>query len=58
MPGQERLGLPADVCRRYLGERLSFDLGPRHLNGLQTFLAMLAESGALPGHPTLSFISV
>jgi cytosine/adenosine deaminase-related metal-dependent hydrolase len=55
---QERVGLPADVCRRYLRERLCFDLGPRHLNGLQTFLAMLTESGAPPGHPSLSFISV
>jgi chorismate dehydratase len=55
---QERVGLPADVCRRYLRERLCFDLGPRHLNGLQTFLAMLTESGALPRHPSLSFISV
>jgi chorismate dehydratase len=55
---QKRIGLPADVCRRYLRERLCFDLGPRHLGGLQTFLAMLTESGALPRLPTLSFISV
>ena len=31
---------------------------PRHLEGLQTFLAMLAEAGALPGVPSLRFISV
>ena len=35
-----------------------FDPGPRHLSGLQTFLAMLTESGALPRDPSLSFISV
>ncbi len=55
---QERIGLPADVCRRYLRERLCFDLGPRHLDGLHTFLAMLTEGGALPRPPSLSFISV
>jgi chorismate dehydratase len=55
---QERIGLPASVCRRYLRERLCFDLGPRHLDGLQSFLGMLTDGGALPRHPPLSFISV
>ncbi len=55
---QERIGLPADVCRRYLRERLRFDLDPRHLSGLQTFLAMLTESGALPQLPSLPFLSL
>ena len=55
---QERVGLPADVCRRYLRDRLCFDLGPRHLEGLQTFLEMLTESGALPRLPALSFVPV
>jgi len=55
---QERVALPADACRRYLRERLCFDLGSRHLEGMQTFLTMLAEAGALPGVPPLRFISV
>jgi chorismate dehydratase len=55
---QARVGLPADACRRYLRERLCFDLGSRHLEGLQTFLTMLTEAGALPGLPSLRFISV
>lgn len=55
---RERIGLPAEACRRYLRERLCFDLGPRHLEGLRTFLTMLAEAGALPQLPRLSFISV
>jgi chorismate dehydratase len=55
---QERVGLPAEACRRYLRERLCFDLGPRHLEGLRTFLTMLAEAGALPQLPPLQIISV
>jgi chorismate dehydratase len=55
---QERVGLPAEACRRYLRHRLCFDLGPRHLCGLQTFLEMLTESGALPRLPALSFVSL
>ncbi len=55
---QERVGLPAEACRRYLRERLCFDLGPRHLEGLRTFLTMLTEAGTLPQPPSLHFISV
>jgi chorismate dehydratase len=55
---QERVGLPAEACRRYLRERLCFDLGPRHLEGLRTFLMMLTEAGALPQLPPLQFIGV
>lgn len=51
-----RVGLPPEACRRYLRERLCFDLGPRHLMGLQTFLHMLVDAGALPEAPSLSFI--
>jgi chorismate dehydratase len=51
-----RTGLPRDACRRYLQERLSFDLTPRHLEGLRTFLQMLADAGALPAVPSLRFI--
>lgn len=52
-----RVDMPPEACRRYLRERLCFDLGPRHLVGLRTFLQMLADAGALPAMPSLSFIS-
>jgi chorismate dehydratase len=55
---QERVGLPADACRRYLQQRLCFDLGPRHLEGLRTFLTMLGEAGALSRVPSLQFINI
>lgn len=55
---RERVGLPAEACRRYLRESLSFDLGSRHLEGLRTFLAMLTEAGVLPQMPSLDFIAV
>lgn len=51
-----RIPFPPEACRRYLRERLCFDLGPRHLEGLRTFLQMLADGGALPAVPTLAFI--
>ncbi len=51
-----RTGLPLDACRRYLEDRLSFDLSPRHLEGLRTFLRMLVDAGALPAVPSLQFI--
>jgi chorismate dehydratase len=53
---RERTGLPLEACRRYLRERLCFDLGPRHLEGLRTFLQMLVDAGALPSMPRLSFV--
>jgi chorismate dehydratase len=52
----ERTGLPPEACRRYLRERLCFDLGPRHLDGLRTFLQLLADAGELPAVPSLHFI--
>jgi predicted solute-binding protein len=52
----ERTGLPPEACRRYLRERLSFDLGPRHLEGLRTFLQLLVDAGDLPAVPWLHFI--
>jgi chorismate dehydratase len=54
---EARTGLPAEACRRYLTRRLSFELGPRHREGLRTFLEMLVELGALPGAPRLRFIT-
>jgi len=53
----ERTGLPPEACRRYLRERLSFDLGPRHLEGLRTFLQLLVDAGDLPAVPSLHFIA-
>jgi chorismate dehydratase len=52
----ERTGLSPGACRRYLQERLCFDLSPRHLEGLRTFLQMLADAGELPAVPSLTFI--
>jgi predicted solute-binding protein len=52
----ERTGLTPEACRRYLQERLSFDLSPRHREGLRTFLQMLVDAGELPAVPTLTFI--
>ena len=52
----ERTGLPPDACRRYLRESLCFDLGPRHLDGLRTFLELLVDTGALPAVPSLTFL--
>ena len=53
---RERTGLPLEACQRYLRERLCFDLGPRHLEGLRTFLQMLVDAGALPAMPPLRFV--
>jgi chorismate dehydratase len=54
----ERTGLSAEACRRYLRESLCFDLGPRHLEGLRTFLELLADAGEIPAAPSLQFISL
>jgi len=54
----ERTGLSPEACRRYLRESLCFDLGPRHLEGLRTFLRFLADAGELPSVPSLDFIPV
>jgi predicted solute-binding protein len=54
---RERVALQPEACRRYLTERLCFDLGPRHREGLHRFLRLLAEAGALPGVPQLEFIA-
>jgi len=52
----KRTGLSPEACRRYLRERLCFDLGPRHLEGLRTFLRFLTDAGELPEVPPLHFI--
>jgi chorismate dehydratase len=53
---QLRTGLPAAACRRYLSERLSFELTPRHVEGLSTFLRLLADAGVLATQPSLEFV--
>ncbi len=55
---RRRLSLPPDACRRYLTDRLCFDLGLRHRQGLQRFLTLLADAGALSGVPELEFLSL
>jgi chorismate dehydratase len=52
----QRTGLSPEACRRYLRTSLCFDLGPRHLEGLQIFLRLLADAGELAETPTLQFI--
>ena len=54
---RQRVALPVEACRRYLTERLCFDLGPRHHDGLDRFLALLVEAGALPAVPQLEFLT-
>jgi chorismate dehydratase len=51
-----RVGLSREACSTYLKERLSFDLTPRHLDGLRRFLSMLETSGELVSAPALEFI--
>lgn len=52
----QRVGLDRDACAVYLKERLSFDLTPRHLEGLQLFFTQLEAEGELPSTPALEFI--
>lgn len=40
-----RVGLSREVCARYFSRCLSFDLTPRHLDGLRTFLSLLGQGG-------------
>lgn len=52
----QRVGLDRGVCATYLKERLSFDLTPRHLQGLHLFFTMLEAEGELVSTPPLEFI--
>lgn len=54
----QRVGLSREACSTYLKERLSFDLTPRHLEGLQHFLSMLEADGELVSVPSLEFIEL
>lgn len=51
-----RVGLDRDACAIYLKERLSFDLTPRHIDGLNLFFTLLEAEGELPSTPALEFI--
>lgn len=52
----QRVRLSREACSTYLKERLSFDLTPRHLEGLRHFFTMLEAAGELAPAPTLEFI--
>ncbi|MDE2059640.1 MAG: menaquinone biosynthesis protein [candidate division NC10 bacterium] len=52
----QRVGLDRDACAIYLKERLSFDLTPRHLDGLHRFFTLLEAEGELASTPALEFI--
>ena len=52
----QRVGLDQDACAIYLKERLSFDLTPRHIEGLHLFFTLLEAEGDLPSTPALEFI--
>lgn len=51
-----RVGLTEQACLDYLRKRLSFDLSPRHLEGLRRFLLMLEAAGELKIPKAFSFI--
>ncbi|MBI3988471.1 MAG: menaquinone biosynthesis protein [candidate division NC10 bacterium] len=51
-----RVGLTERACLDYLRKRLSFDLSPRHLEGLRRFLQMLEAAGELKTPKDFSFI--
>lgn len=48
-----RLGWPPAVARTYLTRNLCFTLGPRHHEGMRTFLTMAGERHIAPGYREL-----
>ena len=50
-----RLGLNAGLCRRYLSNILSFNLGPRELAGLERYYELACELGLAPEGVRLDF---
>lgn len=52
----QRVGLNRDACLAYLKERLSFDLTPRHLEGLRHFFTLLEAERELVPAPPVEFI--
>ena len=51
-----RVGMTREACLAYLRDQLDFDLTPRHLEGLTTFLQKLVAGGDLSSLPPLRFI--
>lgn len=43
------IGLPEDLCRRYVRENVRYHLGPREWDGLRRFLSEATDRGFLPG---------
>jgi len=50
-----KLGIDPGFCRRYLGNILSFDLGPRELAGLGKYYELAREVGLAPEGVDLEF---
>ena len=50
-----KLGIDSGFCRRYLGNILTFDLGPRELAGLRKFYELARELGLAPEGVDLEF---
>jgi chorismate dehydratase len=48
-----RLGWPPAVARTYLTRNLSFTLGPRHREGMRTFLTLAGQRHIAPGYREL-----
>jgi chorismate dehydratase len=49
------LGLDPGFCRRYLANILSFDLGPRELEGLRRYYHLASDLGLAPAGVNLEF---
>ena len=49
------MGLDAGFCRRYLGNILTFDLGPRELAGLRKYYELARGLGLAPEGVDLDF---
>ncbi len=43
-----RLGIPAEVCRNYLRDRIVFDLGPEEWAGLRRYQELARKHGLVP----------
>jgi chorismate dehydratase len=50
-----KLGIDPGFCRRYLGNILSFDIGPRELAGLRKYYELACELGLTPPGVDLEF---
>lgn len=52
-----RLGLPPELVRTYLTERIRFDLGERECAALRLYLELAAELGFAPPRPEIPFLA-